>query len=49
MIVPAFGAYAGGLNVLDHAFEGLFSGPLVAGALGRDRVHAIGPRSFRPD
>ena len=49
MIVPAFGAYAGGLNILDPAFDGLFGGPVIAGALGQDRVHAIGPRSFRPD
>ena len=49
MIVPAFGAYAGGLNILDPAYKGFFSGALIAGALGRDRVHAIGPRSMRPD
>jgi len=49
MIVPAFGAYAGGLNILDPAFAGLFTGPVIAGALGSDRVHAVGRRSMRPD
>lgn len=49
MIVPAFGAYAGGLNILDPAYGGLFSGPVIAGALGSDRVHAVGRRSMRPD
>jgi len=49
MIVPAFGAYAGGLNILDPAFGGLFSGTVIAGALGRERIHAIGARSLRPD
>ena len=43
-IMPAFGAYAGGLNILDAAFA-----PLVrreawrVHALGRERVYAIAP------
>lgn len=49
LILPAFGAYAGGLNVLDAAFGGLFAGPMLAAALGKQKVHAIGPRSLRPD
>jgi uncharacterized protein len=49
LILPAFGAYAGGLNVRDAAFAGLFARPLLAGALGRDRVHAIGWRSLAGD
>ena len=41
LILPAFGAFTGGLNVLDPALAGLFdSRPMVA-ALGRDRVHAL--------
>ena len=48
-ILPAFGAYAGGLNVRDAAFAGLFSRTPLAGALGRGRVHAIGWRSLSPD
>ena len=49
LILPAFGAYAGGLNVRDGAFLGLFSRPPLAGALGRARVHAIGWRSLAAD
>jgi uncharacterized protein len=48
-ILPAFGAYAGGLNVRDKAFAGLFAKPPLAGALGRDRVHAVGWRSLTGD
>jgi len=48
-ILPAFGAYAGGLNVRDAAFAGLFTRSPLAGALGRGRVHAIGWRSLSPD
>ncbi|PVM88198.1 ligase-associated DNA damage response endonuclease PdeM [Caulobacter radicis] len=49
LILPAFGAYTGGLNILDAAFAGLFSAPPLAGALGGKRVHAVGPKSLRPD
>ncbi len=49
MILPAFGAYAGGLNVLDPAFAGLFARPPIAAALGTTRVHAVGWRSLGPD
>ncbi|THD55530.1 ligase-associated DNA damage response endonuclease PdeM [Phenylobacterium sp.] len=49
LILPAFGAYAGGLNVRDAAFAGLFARSPLAGALGRDRVHAVGWRSLGPD
>jgi DNA ligase-associated metallophosphoesterase len=41
LILPAFGAYAGGLNVRDRAFDGLFEREPVACALGRDRVHVL--------
>lgn len=41
LVLPAFGAYAGGLNVLDRAFAGLFAGRPLAAALGRGRVHAL--------
>ncbi|MDI1365136.1 MAG: phosphoesterase, partial [bacterium] len=49
LILPAFGAYTGGLNVLDHTFSGLFGGPVLAAALGAKRVHAVGMKSLRPD
>ena len=48
-ILPAFGAYAGGLNVRDAAFAGLFARPPMAAALGSVRVHAVGWRSLAGD
>jgi DNA ligase-associated metallophosphoesterase len=49
LVLPAFGAFTGGLNILDEAFSNLFAGPLLAGALGPSRVHAVGVKSLRPD
>jgi len=50
LVLPAFGAYAGGLNVLDPAFDGLFAGPAFrAFVLGEDRVYPVGRRALRPD
>ena len=41
LILPAFGAYAGGLSIRDRAFAGLFRrAPLVV-ALGAKRAHAV--------
>jgi uncharacterized protein len=48
-ILPAFGAYAGGLNVRDAAFAGLFVRPPLAGALGPRRVRAVGWRQLAGD
>lgn len=41
MILPAFGAYAGGLNIADRAFAGLFETPPTALILGGQRIHAV--------
>jgi DNA ligase-associated metallophosphoesterase len=41
LILPAFGAYAGGLNVCDPACAGLFAAPPLVGVLGQGRVHPI--------
>jgi DNA ligase-associated metallophosphoesterase len=41
LILPAFGAYAGGLNVRDRAFAGLFDAEPWAAVLGRDKVHPV--------
>jgi len=49
LILPAFGAYAGGLNVRDAAFAGLFMRPPLAGALGPTRVRAVGWRQLAGD
>lgn len=39
MILPAFGAYAGGLDVRDPAIRRHFGRSFVAHVIGRDRVH----------
>jgi hypothetical protein len=49
LILPAFGAYAGGLNVRDPAIAGRLARPAVAAVLGDGRVHAIAWRSLRSD
>jgi uncharacterized protein len=41
LVLPAFGAYAGGLNVRDPAFALLFSRTPLAAALGDRRVHPL--------
>jgi metallophosphoesterase superfamily enzyme len=41
LVLPAFGALAGGLDVLDRAFAPLFAGPFTAHLLGRAAVHAF--------
>ena len=41
LILPAFGAYAGGLDVLDPAIAGLLRRHFVAFLLGRDRLFAF--------
>jgi hypothetical protein len=48
-VVPAFGAYAGGLSVRDEAFSTLFARNPLVGALGQGRVHAVGWRSVVGD
>jgi len=49
IILPAFGAYAGGLNVRDAAFAGLFGTSPLAGVLGPQRVRAVGWRQLTGD
>ena len=49
LVLPAFGAFTGGLNIMDSAFAPLFGGPPLAAALGPRRVHAVGWKSLRPD
>jgi uncharacterized protein len=44
MIVPAFGSYAGGLDVFDPSIAGLFADGFEVALLGDGRVHPL-PRS----
>ena len=42
MVMPAFGSYAGGLNVRDRAFTDLFGGlSYTAHVLGAGRIYAV--------
>ncbi len=41
LLLPAFGAYAGGLNARDPAIAGLFSAPPLCAALGDRKVHPM--------
>jgi DNA ligase-associated metallophosphoesterase len=41
MVLPAFGAYAGGLDVREHALRALFAETFRAYVLGQRRVYAI--------
>lgn len=41
LVMPAFGAYAGGLSLRHPALARLFSGRRIAHVLGRDRVYAV--------
>jgi len=41
LLLPAFGAYAGGLDVTDAAVVSRFAGGLVVYALGKERVYVV--------
>ena len=41
LLLPAFGAYAGGLNARDPNISALFAGPPLCAALGDRRVHPL--------
>jgi uncharacterized protein len=49
LILPAFGAFAGGLNIRDAAFTRLLTRRPLAAVLGAERVHAVGWASLRGD
>jgi hypothetical protein len=49
LVMPAFGAYAGGLNIRDAAFIRLMARRPLAAVLGAAHVHAVGWRSLRGD
>lgn len=41
MVLPAFGAFTGGLSLRDPAFAPLFARAPTAGVIGSNRVHAV--------
>ncbi|WP_238934567.1 ligase-associated DNA damage response endonuclease PdeM [Maricaulis parjimensis] len=49
LILPAFGAYTGGLNVCDDAFTRCFGGTPDAMIMGRDRVWPVAAKACVPD
>jgi len=50
LVMPAFGAYAGGLNVRDGAFGGVFGAlKFTAHMLGEGRLYAIAAKRCLPD
>jgi DNA ligase-associated metallophosphoesterase len=49
LILPAFGALAGGLNIRDPAFRPLLRPRPLAAVLGAGRVHAVGWSALRDD
>lgn len=49
MIMPAFGAYAGGLNVLDPAVSVLFPMGFEVHLLGDSKVHRLAMNQLRAD
>lgn len=48
-VMPAMGAYAGGLNLRDAAFRPLFRAGLSAHLIGDGRLFRIDPRLLLPD
>jgi DNA ligase-associated metallophosphoesterase len=49
-VMPAFGAYAGGLNVRDRAFAAVFGTlAFTAHMLGERRVYAVAAKNCQPD
>jgi DNA ligase-associated metallophosphoesterase len=50
LVMPAFGAYTGGLNVRDRAFANVFPTlAFTAHMLGERRVYAVAAKNCRPD
>lgn len=47
LLMPAFGAFTGGLDVRDPVVAGLFPAPPLAALLGRDKVHAVAFETLR--
>ncbi|NNM70925.1 ligase-associated DNA damage response endonuclease PdeM [Enterovirga aerilata] len=48
-VLPAFGAYAGGLNACDEVFGPLFPSGFTAHVIGRNRLFALAPAALCGD
>ncbi len=49
LLLPAFGAYTGGLNVLDAAIANLFGGERAVAVLGRSGIYPVSTRQLCAD
>ncbi|MFN3910620.1 ligase-associated DNA damage response endonuclease PdeM [Hyphomonas sp.] len=49
LVMPAMGAFAGGLNVLNPAFSTVFPEGCMAFVVGESRVYGVSHRSLLPD
>jgi DNA ligase-associated metallophosphoesterase len=49
IVMPAFGSYAGGLNVRNVVFTGLFGASFTAHLLGQHRLYALAGARCMPD
>jgi uncharacterized protein len=50
LVLPAFGAYTGGLNILNEAFEPLFGNDgMAVWMLGQDGIYPVATRLLRDD
>jgi len=49
LVMPAMGAFAGGLNVLHDAFRPVFPEGCMAFAIGEARVYGVSHRHLLPD
>ncbi len=49
LVMPAMGAFAGGLNILDAAFGAVFPEGCMAFAIGEARVYGVGAGNLVPD
>ena len=49
LMLPAFGAYAGGMNVLQPMIASLFAPRFSVHVLGRDKIHVIPSERLQPE
>lgn len=49
LVMPAMGAFAGGLNILDAAFSTVFPEGCMAFAMGQAQVYSVPQKSLVPD